>query len=330
MVAQVAQAKRAFQGVRPLNPARDLYQVARLLEDAFREDLGALHPWTRVPLLREVGRFFMTTAFMSAPLENLRGFVWEEEGRILGNVTLTLDDQKSRRWLVSNVAVAESYRRRGIGRRLMLAAMDEVRARDGRWLILNVRPHNHVAIRLYESLGFEIVDTEMKYMHTRRTPNRLSAMALPLRRLRSHELYEAYELARDALNERFRLFRPPSISEFGVHLEDRLAEHVLDLLVAQSTERWGYFEGKQLQAVVFLRAQRLGSTHVLDIRVRPARRGALEEGLVAAALARLGCFPLRDVEARIFTSHRELVKALVDAGFVPTRGMTLMAKELQP
>lgn len=328
MVAQIVrQGNERFQGVRPLSPARDLRQVALLLEEAFRDDLGALHAWARVPLLREVGATLAATAFMPVPTESLRGFVYEENGRILGNVTLTLDDSRTGRWLISNVAVAEKYRRRGIARQLVQAAIDEARARNARWVILNVRPWNTGAQQLYQAMGFEVADTETQYVQTR--PRALSTAPLPLRRLRGDELRAAYQLALDSMDELLRKFRPPLSSDFAVRLEDRLAERLLDLFIFQSTERWGYFESGTLTAVVTLHAQRVGTPHRLDIRVLPAARGQIETGLVAAALARLAQFPARDIQARVLTSHKALTDALADAGFVPTRGLTLMYKNFR-
>ncbi|HZQ09715.1 MAG TPA: GNAT family N-acetyltransferase [Anaerolineae bacterium] len=328
MVAQtVRQGSETFRGVRPLNPTRDLRQVALLLEEAFREDLGALHAWSRVPVLRQVGAALMSTAFMPVPTENLRGFVYEENGRIIGNVTLTLDDNRAARWLISNVAVTEKYRRRGIARQLMDAAIDEARGRGARWIILNVRPWNVGAVRLYQGLGFETVDTETQYIRTRVRP--YPATPLPLVRLRDSDLRAAYEVARAGMSEELRAFRPPSLSDFGVRFEDRMAERALDFFILQSTERWGYFQNNELTAVVSLHGQRLGTPHSLDIRVIPSARGALEAGLVAAALKRLAHFPPREIQARVLASHSELIAALADAGFIPTRGLTLMAKKLR-
>lgn len=109
MVAQIVrQGTESFRGVRPLNPTRDLPQIALLLEEAFRQDLGALHAWSRVPILREIGATLISTAFMPMPTESLRGFVYEENGHIFGNVTLTLDDSRERRWMISNVADRKS------------------------------------------------------------------------------------------------------------------------------------------------------------------------------------------------------------------------------
>lgn len=328
MVAQIVrQGSQSFSGVRPLNPGRDLTQVALLLEEAFRQDLGALHMWARVPVLRNIGAALASTAFMPMPTESLRGFVYEENGHILGNVTLTLDDSRSARWMISNVAVAEKYRRRGLGRLLMQAAIDEARERNARWLILNVRPWNTGAQRLYEALGFHVVDTEMQYVRTR--PRAFDAAPLPIRRLRAQEYRAAYQLTLDSMDELLRQFRPPAVSDYAVRLEDRLSEHALDFFIMQSTERWGLFQDGVMTAALTLHAQKLGTPHKLDFRVLPQARGQVEDGLVAAALRRLDNFPQRDIQARALTGHAAMVNALAGAGFIPTRGLTLMYKDFR-
>jgi ribosomal protein S18 acetylase RimI-like enzyme len=328
MVAQIVrQGAESFSGVRPLNAARDLPQVALLLEEAFRDDLGAMHMWARVPLLRNLGAVLAATAFMPVPTESLRGFVYEEHGHIVGNVTLTLDDSRTGRWMISNVAVAEKYRRRGLARQMMQAAIDEARAHNARWLILNVRPWNTAALRLYETLGFQVADTEMQYIRTH--ARAFNTAPLPVRRLRDNEYRAAYQLAQDSLGDLLRTFRPPLQSDFAVRLEDRLAERMLDLFIFQATERWGYFPEGKLTALITLHAQKLGTPHKMDIRVLPHARGSMEAGLVAAALARLAQFPERDIQTRALTGHTELVNALADAGFVPTRGLTLMYKNFR-
>ena len=51
--------------------------------------------------------------------------------------------------------VAQSYRRRGIGRALLAAAVEWGREHDVRKLELHVFPYNEGAIKLYEDFGFE-------------------------------------------------------------------------------------------------------------------------------------------------------------------------------
>ena len=51
--------------------------------------------------------------------------------------------------------VARDYRRRGVGRALLEAAVEWARASGASKLELHVFPHNQGAIKLYESFGFE-------------------------------------------------------------------------------------------------------------------------------------------------------------------------------
>ena len=57
---------------------------------------------------------------------------------------------------ITNVQVKEGYRGRGIGKRLMKAAMEKARATGGERFTLEVRESNLTAISLYESLGFTL------------------------------------------------------------------------------------------------------------------------------------------------------------------------------
>ena len=53
-----------------------------------------------------------------------------------------------------NVAVTGDYRRRGIGEKLVLALVEELKAMGSHSLTLEVRASNAPAIGLYEKLGF--------------------------------------------------------------------------------------------------------------------------------------------------------------------------------
>ena len=53
-----------------------------------------------------------------------------------------------------NLAVSEAFRRRGIGKALMTAAIECCKAQGCAFLSLEVRPSNTAAVRLYEALGF--------------------------------------------------------------------------------------------------------------------------------------------------------------------------------
>ena len=64
---------------------------------------------------------------------------------------------------ILNICVAESCRRRGIGRGLLLALLGHARDRGVRDAFLEVRRTNRPAIALYHALGFECVGTRRGY-----------------------------------------------------------------------------------------------------------------------------------------------------------------------
>lgn len=64
---------------------------------------------------------------------------------------------------VLNVCVAEAWRGRGIGRRLLESLLERVRSAGMELAFLEVRPSNRAAIALYESMGFDRVGLRRGY-----------------------------------------------------------------------------------------------------------------------------------------------------------------------
>ena len=64
---------------------------------------------------------------------------------------------------IGNIAVAPSFRRRGLGRALTEAMMADAMARGLAFLTLEVRQSNAPARALYESCGFTVVGTRRGY-----------------------------------------------------------------------------------------------------------------------------------------------------------------------
>lgn len=64
---------------------------------------------------------------------------------------------------VNNVAAHRDYRRMGIGRSLMEAAIDEARGRGVTQVLLEVRASNEAAQQMYKNLGFRFVGRRRDY-----------------------------------------------------------------------------------------------------------------------------------------------------------------------
>ena len=83
-------------------------------------------------------------------------FVAEADGRIVGRLSLARDRHPASSHVADlGLMVAARYRRRGIGRALLEAAVEWACETGVRKLELHVFPHNEPAIRLYEGFGFE-------------------------------------------------------------------------------------------------------------------------------------------------------------------------------
>ena len=66
---------------------------------------------------------------------------------------------------IMNVAVAPEYRRKGIGRALLVRLQEDLCAKEVHSLTLEVRASNEPAIALYESLGYVQVGRRPNYYH---------------------------------------------------------------------------------------------------------------------------------------------------------------------
>lgn len=144
--------------VRPLNILRDLPRVADLIELCFANSMDS----EGQSYVRQMRRASHDASFMrwaSNAIESasmpLSGFVWEQEGRIVGNASLVPFRYKGKRiYLIANVATHPDHRRKGIARVLTEQAMQHARQRGGDELWLHVRADNPGAVQMYADLGF--------------------------------------------------------------------------------------------------------------------------------------------------------------------------------
>ena len=144
--------------VRKVNVRQDLSAVADLIEICFASTLDE-DGREYLRHLRWAARDDNYLSWLQNAAERLAsplyGFVWEEGGRVVGNLSLIPLYRRGKLiYLIANVAVHPAYRQRGMGRALTQTALDHLRERgiDTAWL--QVRDDNPVAHNLYLSLGF--------------------------------------------------------------------------------------------------------------------------------------------------------------------------------
>jgi len=144
--------------LRPLSILRDLPAVADLIELCFSDSMDS-EGKRYIRDMRRAGsdNSFLSWAEHAANTTSLplTGYIWEEDGRIVGNVSVVpFRQQKQRLYLIANVAVHPSHRRRGIARALTERAMHHAHEKNINSIWLHVREDNHDAVKLYTDLGF--------------------------------------------------------------------------------------------------------------------------------------------------------------------------------
>jgi ribosomal protein S18 acetylase RimI-like enzyme len=243
---------------RPLNILRDLSAVADLIEVCFKETMDSSGRSHLSEMRRHASdRVFLSWAprmvdVISLPLS---GFVWEMDGKVVGNASLIPFHSHGRRlYLIANVATHPDYRCRGIGRILTEMAMERAREKGANAIWLHVRDDNPGAIKIYHDLGFR--------ERMRRTEWYASSVSLPEAdnlsagiKLRSRTRRD-WELQRNWLARAYPAdinwyHQQVAWSSLGPSLWDSLYRLFADIEVTQ----WAVESGGQLRGAVTCRYQ---------------------------------------------------------------------------
>ncbi len=148
----------AHPHLRPLNVLRDLPAVADLIEVCFSSTMDS-EGKQYVKDMRRAGNDNSFINWANRAIEStslpLSGYVWEENGQIVGNASvIPFRHNKKRVYLIANVAVDPAHRRRGIARALTQRSIEHAREKKVDSIWLHVRDDNPGAIDLYQQLGF--------------------------------------------------------------------------------------------------------------------------------------------------------------------------------
>jgi ribosomal protein S18 acetylase RimI-like enzyme len=320
-------------GLHPFDPRSHMRGVAALVGSVFADEMDE-HGRSMMREMEVVGRFspilgsLLSTGFFEGFVS---GFVWIEDANVVGNVTLQCVDPVGSRWRISNVAVAPTFRGRGIAGQLMLASLREVAERGGSWTLLQVRTDNPAAYGLYQKLGFSDVCRDGTW--------RLPAQPLPspdpgadaeLQRLHPTAWEPRLELAQAAHSDLAGWLSAVRESDYRVDWGGWASEALGKALGLQVVDRWGVMEDGRLLGAVETWASIRGETHRLRFAVRPAMRGRLEAALIARGLKSLAAAPRRPVAAEHSGDHIEGVSALEAAGFRPQRTLLTMRRAVLP
>ena len=279
-----------FFGLRPMDPMKDLRGVADLIEEAFAHDLdrsgqNALQELRWLSRLKPILWWMMYAN--PGHTDFLSGFVWEEEGKIVGNITVNRTRAGSRRWLISNLAVAGPWRGRGIARGLLQTGLELVREHSGLSVSLQVRTDNKPAKHLYQTFGFKEISGKTQ-LYTRRVP-KVEYYPLPRRLLLRPRNFDvddarqAFNLALVATPQSAQKEWPLRQNQFRLSSSERVNNSFRWLLGGGPAVFWVVEDGQRLVATIDIRPAIWRQSHRIELAVHPNWRGTLEKPLISRA-----------------------------------------------
>ena len=305
---------------------RDLPQLVDLIECAFGDDL-ALTGSQMVQDMRQLVQWGPLVGLAQALLKFLVGFVWVEDGCVVGNVSL--NETLPGVYTVSNVAVLPAHRGRGIAGALVDAAVLKARQSGGQRVLLQVRDDNAVAQTIYRHRGFVRYDT-LHEMNIRPSqwPVILGETDVRLRSVRMGDGRKLRRLVVASSPASTLAQLPIQSREYARGLwwqMERVAQFALNgrdhvELVAE--------ENGQAVAYIHVTTHLWSSPYQLQLAVLPSHRGLWERPLLDGMLRRIQSSPKAALRANISALHPEAIHALSQAGFTTLRVLDQMALQL--
>lgn len=330
MLAQSAHWGDADGHIWPFQLHRDLNDLATLIEVAFGDELRETHS----SIARDMRQMALMGPLLLAAgsaLAPLNGFVWIDEGRLVGNVSYSREGGRLAACTISNVAVLPAFRGRGIASRLLDTTLEHLVRQGCRRVFLEVRADNAHAKALYRKRGFTVYDVIHEHLLSRYNwPVIVAQPERPLRRVSSGDGAALYRLYLESTPRAVLRARPLEPSQFSRGLGWRLGR--LGRLFT-SGERWdewvGTAEGRVVAwgSLTMLPPRRPWE---LSLMVAPEHRGAWERPLLVTLLGREPALPGVDVRALPSASHPEAIEALQALGFRQLRVLDQMVRDLGP
>ncbi len=281
--------------LRPVNLRTDLAPLADLIELVFADTMDA----SGRSALREMRMMSRMGAGMNllAKLNDMAigismGMVWVEGGQLVGNVSIYpahLPRDGGEGWVIANVGVHPNFQRRGIAKRLMVAALEAIHARGGKLVLLQVDYDNTAALDLYRGLGFvtERPFTTYKRLPSLRLPPLEHEVSIYVRQRRRSEWRAEMDLAATLYpTERGGLgwLRPVVPSLF----KPNLGRFLSDLLNFRQLNRYVVADEQGGLAGSLWIERSFGLTTRLMLMTKPEQADLYADSLLATAVRQYG------------------------------------------
>jgi ribosomal protein S18 acetylase RimI-like enzyme len=336
VIARSAEWSDADGHIRPFHLYRDLGGLATLIESAFGSELQDAHSQI-VRDMRQMALMGPLLLAAGSAVAPFAGFVWIEDGRLVGNVSYSREMGRMTTYTISNVAVLPEYQGRGIGSRLLDTTLDHLRWQGCRCVLLEVRADNEPVKSLYRKRGFAVYNTvHEQFLPASGWPVILatSPPSRPLRRVQPRDGAELYRLYLSSTPRAVLCARPLPTGHFGRGLGWRLRQMSRYLSSGERRAEWvgevspAASGSRRLVAYGAMTTFLTRRPCELNLMVMPEYRGAWERPLVETLLARAPAIPLAGVRAATPASHPEAIRALAELGFRTQRVLDQMVLDI--
>ncbi|MCB0155211.1 MAG: GNAT family N-acetyltransferase [Anaerolineae bacterium] len=339
MAAVLTHSKREYFGLRAMDPMKDLRGVADLIEKAFASELdrSGQSALRELRWLSRLKPLLWWMVYANADHSDfLSGFVWEEDNQIVGNITVNRTSPGSRRWLISNVAVAEAYQGRGIARTLMLAGIELAREYNALSVSLQVRADNAPARHLYETLNFQEISgtTHLHLGHISQTatvqpmPRLPTGIMLRQRNFSSADARRAYNLATAAMPLNVQKEWPLRQNNFRLSSQARISGFFRGVVGSGPPAYWIMEDGQRFVSLIDIQPGLFGQPHRIYLVVHPDWRGVLERSLISRALIYLSPWRKSKVLVKHPSDHIEAIETFKEFGFRESQTLLWLKKEM--
>ena len=88
---------------------------------------------------------------------------YEEKAKVVGYVFFKyIENEDGKGYIIDGLYVEENYRNKGVAKLLIKSGLEAVKSSKNDFIDINVMYNNKIAIKLYESFGFEIFRLSMR------------------------------------------------------------------------------------------------------------------------------------------------------------------------
>ena len=142
----------------------DIKTLNRLTNECFKEFLN-YPPYSHLPETFDETR----ESVLNPPESREQEFLFAvKDGKDVGWMCIVIDEEynikkNARIGRIKGIGVLKSYRRKGIGTRLMLHGLKMLKTKGMTKAVLDTEDFNHDAIRFYKEVGFKIVEEYLTY-----------------------------------------------------------------------------------------------------------------------------------------------------------------------